>query len=186
MAQIYDNIVVSGLRGKLGKQLIIKRGRHGQTTVVSRPQYPPNRQFSEAQKQHQLDFRQAAKYGMASQALEVYIKRAEGTRMTPYNAAMSDWFNPPEIREIDLDGWTGQIGKVIRILAVDDVQVKQVTVMITDVSGTVLEQGPATSLDGLWWEYTTTATGTGSLKVTASAQDLPGHVTQFTKLTTKT
>ena len=33
----------------------------------------------------------------------------------------------------------------------------------------------------LWWEYTTSVAASGSLKVLASAQDLPGHVAQVVK-----
>ena len=60
-------------------------------------------------------------------------------------------------------------------------QVKQVTVVITDETGTVLEQGTATSTDGLWWQYTTTKAASGTPKLMVSAQDLPGHIAQMTK-----
>ena len=81
--------------------------------------------------------------------------------MTPYNVAVADWFHEPEIKDIDLSGWNGQAGQTIRIEAVDDVQVKQVTVVITDETGTVLEQGAAVQADSLWWTYTTTKAASG-------------------------
>ena len=51
----------------------------------------------------------------------------------------------------------------------DYVQVKQVTVVVTDESNTVLEEGTAVSTDGLWWSYTTTKAASGTPKVMVSA-----------------
>ena len=45
----------------------------------------------------------------------------------------------------------------------------------------LLEQGLATQVDNLWWEYTTTSTASGSLTVLAAAQDMPGNVTEMSK-----
>jgi len=67
------------------------------------------------------------------------------------------------------------------VKAVDDVQVKQVTVVITDENDVMIEQGAAVSKDGLWWVYTTMAAASGQPKVMASAADLPGHVAKMVK-----
>ncbi len=101
--------------------------------------------------------------------------------MNPYNVALADWFHAPEILEINLGDWSGQPGKVIRVKATDDVLVTGVNVRIQGAGGTLLEQGEATQVDGLWWEYTTHATGSGSLTVLASAQDMPGNLTEMSK-----
>jgi catabolite regulation protein CreA len=90
--------------------------------------------------------------------------------------AIADWFHPPEIVEVDLGGWTGKAGETIRVKAVDDVQVKQVTVVITDEADVLLEQGAAVREDALWWEYSTTAEASDNAKVVVAAEDLPGHV----------
>ena len=52
------------------------------------------------------------------------------------------------------------------------------TVLITDAEDALIEQGPATQEDGLWWVYTTTQPASGQPKVIAMAQDLPGNITQ--------
>lgn len=65
--------------------------------------------------------------------------------------------------------------------AIDDVAVKQVTLVITDENEVVIEQGAAQSADGLWWVYTTTAVAKGQPKVIASAVDLLGHVAKMVK-----
>ena len=92
---------------------------------------------------------------------------------------MADWFHVPEILELDVSAWHGAVGQVIRVKAVDDVQVTQVNVVITDSAGAVLEQGQAVRADGLWWNYTTTATEPEGPRVVATARDLPGHIAQF-------
>ena len=54
-------------------------------------------------------------------------------------------------------------------------------VVITDESGTVLEQGAAVKADDLWWTYTTPEATSGSPKVIVLAQDLPGYIAKMTK-----
>ncbi len=111
----------------------------------------------------------------------MYQAKAEGKATSSYNEAMADWFHEPEIKEIDVSAWTGQAGQAIRVKALDDVQVKKVTIVISDDQGVVLEQGEAESIDGLWWGYTTTAAVTvAQAMILATAQDLPGHVGQMT------
>lgn len=149
--------------------------------IATPPRHNPNRVFSETQKQHRNDFREAAAYAQSARDEAVYIHKAEGTPMNPYNVALADWFHAPEILEIDLGNWSGQPDQVIRIKALDDVLVTHVDVRIRDSDGAPLEQGPATQVDSLWWEYTTRATGSGSLTVQAAAQDMPGHLTEMSK-----
>jgi hypothetical protein len=77
--------------------------------------------------------------------------------MSPYNLAMADWFNRPQFREIDLTGWKGAPGDVIRVKAYDDVKVVEVRVRLSSDDGIVLEEGLATETGALWWEYAPTA-----------------------------
>jgi hypothetical protein len=101
--------------------------------------------------------------------------------MNAYNVAMADWFHAPEILEIDLEGWSGEAGQVLRIRAQDDVQVQHVAVAITDEADTLLEQGSAVDVGALWWEYTTTGTASGNPKAVVTALDIRGHMTQMTE-----
>lgn len=182
MARVRQNIVVQGLSGSLGDQLVIKQDRAGRTIVSAKPAFNPNRAFSDLPKSHQDSFREAAAYGLSAQRNPLYIQKAQGTARSAYNTAMADWFHVPEVLEIDLSAWSGQAGQVIRIKAIDDVQVVKVTVTIRDQQNALLEQGAAAAADGLWWEYTTTAAATGSPKVQVSAQDIPGHIGEMTKV----
>ena len=178
MAEVFDNIVLSGLRGSLGGKLVLRRGRRGQTIVSKMPVFAPNREFSAAQKAHQQAFREAAAYAKAAKNEPIYLEKAEKTGQAPYNLAVRDWFNKPQITALDVTGWNGQAGQPIRIRTTDDIQVTQVSVVISDGDGTVLEQGKALPMDTAWWSYVTTAHANGSRRLLVTAQDRPGHKAQ--------
>ena len=180
MAKVRNNIIIQGLSGSLGDQLVIKQDKAGRTIVSVSPSLDPNRTFSEAQLERQDKFREASAYAKDAKGEEVYVERAKGTPQTPSNVAMADWFHAPEIVEIDASAWNGAAGEVIRVKAVDDVQVTQVNVVITDGAGVVAEQGQAVDAGALWWHYTTTATAPSGAKIVATARDLPGHIAEMT------
>jgi hypothetical protein len=179
MAKVQNNVMARGVVGLFGDQLVLKRDKAGRTILSNRPHFRADRVFTPAQRTQQERFREARAYARETKNLEVYQTKAAGTPQTPSNVAMTDWFHPPEIREIDLSNWTGQAGQTIRIRAVDDVQVKQVSVAILDESGAVLEQGLAAPEEGDWWTYRTTTDETGYPRVQVCAEDLPGHVTEW-------
>ena len=181
MAKVRNNMLVRGLSGAVGEQFVIRKDKAGRTIISNIPTFDEKRQFSEAQLAQQEAFREASAYAQTAKDQEVYVAKADGTPMHPRNVAMADWLHEPQIKDIDLSGWNGQAGQIIRIEAVDDVQIKQVTVVITDETGTVLEQGAAVKTDDLWWTYTTTQAASGSPKVIVSAEDLPGHIAKMTK-----
>ena len=179
MAKIRKNIIIQGFSGTLGDQLVIKQDKAGRTILAVPPTFDENRTFSEAQQEQHDKFRDASTYAKDAKTQEVYVEKAEGTPMNAYNVAMADWFHAPEVQEIDMENWNGAVGDVIRIKAVDDVQVTQVTVLITDSGGTVLEQGAASNSGSGWWTYTTQTAVSGSPRVVASARDLPGHIAEL-------
>lgn len=89
----------------------------------------------------------------------------------------SDFLTPPEVRRIDLSAYRGQPGDLIRIIAVDDVEVVSVDVALHTAAGALLEQGPARKVHGVWLYATTTAAPVGErLTCTATAQDRPGNM----------
>ena len=66
----------------------------------------------------------------AIQTEMVYPPQAEGT---PKHA-----YNPPQVTEIDVTGYTGEVEEVLRAKGADDVQAEAVNVVITteaDVRG---------------------------------------------------
>lgn len=176
MAKIRKNIIIQGFSGTLGDQLVIKQDKAGRTILAVPPTFDENRAFSEAQQEHHEKFRDASAYAKDAKSQEVYAEKAEGTPMNAYNVAMADWFHAPEVKEIDMESWNGAAGSVIRIRAVDNVQVAQVNVIITDGNSTVLEQGAAVKAEGNWWTYTTQTAISGSPSVMVAARDLPGNI----------
>ena len=179
MAKVRNNVMVRGLSGSFGDQMVIKIDKAGRTIVSNKPEFNENRQFTEAQLAQQEAFREAVVYAKDAKTEEVYVQKAEGTPMSPYNVALADWLHAPEIKEIDASEWNGQAGQVIRVRAMDDVQVTKVSVAISDENGVVLEQGQAVAAEGAWWNYTTTEAASGNPKILATAEDLPGHITQL-------
>lgn len=180
MAKVRKNIAMQGLTGILGDQFLVRTDKAGRTIVGTKPTFKSSRTFSEAQAAHQESFREAEAYAKSAKDLEIYVKKAERTPMNAYNIAVSDWYNLPEVKEIDLSAWNGQPGQVIRVRALDDVKVTQVQVVISNAQGQVLEQGTAEALSETRWAYTTTTQVSGAAQVLVTAWDLPGHSGQLT------
>lgn len=166
MAKVVMNELMKALKGKLG-DLVYRQMRDGSVVVSLSPDFS-RRKFSKAQKDHQSRFKEASTYArFAAKAQPIYAELARGTLKTAYNIALSDWFNPPVIHQIE---WSdGQI----RLEARDDVLVTRVQVTVLDETGAVLEKGEAIRCDGDWWEFASHARGT---MIIAEAWDLPGHV----------
>ena len=140
MARVRRNVLVEGLAGMLAEQLVFKQDKAGRTIVSIRPRFDENREFTPAQLAQQERFQEAAAYAKdAAQTEAIYAEEAEGTAMSAYNVAVADWFHPPEVDEIDLTSYTGEMGEVIRAKVADDVQVETVSVVITTDADVVIE-----------------------------------------------
>src|SRR5688572_17284817 len=93
MAKVNKNLCTTGLVGSLGKQIVFRRGKGGQTIVSLSPQFDPDRELSPAQKAHHQAFQQAAASARSAKMQAIYIAKAEGTALNPYNVALKDWFH---------------------------------------------------------------------------------------------
>lgn len=176
MAKVSNNIIMQGLSGSLGNQLVIRQGKGGQTIVATMPS--TGRTFNAAQQAQHEAFRHAIAYAKSAKEEPTYLTKAQGTTMSAFNAAVADWFNKPQVLEINTANWTGTAGQTIRVKAQDDTQVTKVHVQIVDANGSIYEEGDAVQADGLWWNYITTTSvegGTSSATVQATAHDLPGN-----------
>jgi hypothetical protein len=173
MAKVRDNILVRGLSGKLGDQVVFRILRDGRTIVCNKPDFS-NRKLSRDQKEHHKRFKQAAAYArVAARTNPIYAQLAEGTMKNAYNVALGDWFHPPVIHRVE------RRGRTIRVQASDDVMVAGVQILILDEQGKVVEKGDCEALrtegirgEGDWWEYVPTTEG----KMTVEARDLAGNV----------
>ncbi|MDR2003083.1 MAG: hypothetical protein LBQ74_08650 [Prevotella sp.] len=99
---------------------------------------------SEKQTAHRKRFQQAVVYAKAAvespETGELY-RAAAKKRQTPINVAVADFFNAPDIENIDLTGYAGNKGDVICITASDDFMVKSVKVRIINADGSLVEEG---------------------------------------------
>jgi hypothetical protein len=132
MARVFQNVVMQGVKGTLGDQLIFKKDKAGRTIISVKPTFDENRMFSLAQQAQHQAFREATAYAKDQTNNPLYLAKAEGTPMNAYNIAVADWFNRPQILEIDLSGWVNGDGGTIRVRAQDDVSVQGVKVTIAD------------------------------------------------------
>lgn len=176
MAVVKRNIIVEGLSGSLGGQIVFQRGRGGRTIVRTMPT-PSQRAPTERQLTNRARFKKASAYASQAKDHAIYVEKAKGTSLTPYNVAVADWFSSPEIAQIDLSQWYGGIGETLRMQVQDNVYVERVNVLITDENGDLVETGSATAeTNGLWWQYITTVDHPGGhATVVVSASDLPGN-----------
>ena len=179
MAVVKKNVVIEGISGSLGDQLVIRIGKGGQTIISTKPKFADNREFTEAQTAHMQQFSEAVAYAKdAANKEPLYAAKAEGTSKSAFNVATADFMHPPEILDVDISGYTGKTGETIRAKVQDDVKVNKVSVVIADAQDQLIEQGAATLDAGLWWKYvTTTNAPSADVKIVVHAWDLPGHET---------
>jgi len=164
MPKVRKNLVVNGLSGMLGDQVVFRHMRDGSTVVASKPDFS-RRKFSEEQVTHQSRFREAVMYArMAAKTQPIYTELAAGTMKNAYNIALSDWFNAPVIHEA-----TREAG-VVRVRASDNVKVARVQVTVLDEGGNVSEKKEAVQVSDEWWEAACSAE-----RVTVEVWDLAGN-----------
>ena len=178
MAKQKNNVVTYGLSGKIG-DLLVFRQVAGKTVVAKLPQQ--SSKVSDKQKEHRKRFQQAviyAKTAIASPETGELYKAGAKKGQFPVNVAVADFFNAPDIELVDLTGYTGAAGDVIKISASDDFMVKSVSVKIVNAEGEV-EEGSALPDAGLLWIYTATGNNNSveTSKIIITVSDLPGNLT---------
>lgn len=168
MPKVKDNVVMQGISGAFGN-IVFRQMPNGETWV-SRNYDFSRRKFSKAQKSHQKRFKEAASYARsAAKKYPIYAELAKGTVKSPYNWALSDWFNPPVVHRIERKG-----GR-IRVRATDNVMVTKVQVTILDAQGKVIEKGEGRKGKNDWWEYVSSVEG----KIAGEVWDLAGNVVKW-------
>ena len=172
MAKIRNNVVVRGMSGGFGEQVVLRHMRDGSTVAANMPDFS-KREFSPKQQHEQSRFRQAVAYAKrAADKQPIYAELAAGTLKNAYNVALSDWLHPPVIHAVE------RSEGCIRIRATDNVRVDRVEVTILDEEGGIREKGEGVKVSGArcevsgeWWEYTTMQEG----RVRVEAWDLAGN-----------
>ena len=111
---------------------------------------------------------------------EAYERIADRKRLTVYNVAIKDFFNPPDIFSIDMEEYTGKKGEEIVVEALDDVEVTAVHVVLRQ-EDEIIEEGDAVQDKyniAAWYYRTQKENGVEGTVVEAYAKDLPGNVTK--------
>jgi hypothetical protein len=169
MAKVEKNIIVRGLSGKFGGQVVFRQLRDGRTIVCAVPDFS-NRVLSKDQKAHHAKFKIGAAYAKdAAKKEPLYAELAAGTLKNAYNVALADFFHPPVIHSVE------RVDSSLEIRASDDVKVAKVSVTVFDEAGNVLEKGEATQIDEKFWRYDPGQEG----RLLVEAWDLPGNVARW-------
>jgi hypothetical protein len=173
------NYLTKTYSGVFGNQVVLK-SRRGKSVIVM-PMNQPAKEPTKKQADHRLKFKRAAKFAknvlLDPVKLEAYTARAHDG-VTPYNLAVKDYMNSPEIYKINVSGYKGNPGEKILVETSDDFVITSVTVSISDPAGTTIEEGPCefNLLTGIY-EFTTTIAvpDLAGVAVFANVCDLPGH-----------
>ncbi|MVT40037.1 hypothetical protein GO495_05545 [Chitinophaga oryziterrae] len=181
MARADNNLFMSNLSGTIGNQMTIRH--RGGSTIVSKKQKKSKKRSTEAQLEVQEKFSGAILYAnkvMLDPDLKALYKAVALPGQNAHNMAVRDARNPPEIKSVITDNYTGNAGDQIVVRAIDVFRVFQVVVAIYTAAGALLEQGNAVmGRNSIDWTYTATKKNTALKggKIVAMAEDLPGNQT---------
>jgi len=98
-----------------------------------------------------------------------------------YNVAVADFFHAPNIDEIDVTQYQGEVGDAIRIRVTDDFKVQQVHLAIYNADGSLVEMGDAVKqANTVDWVYVATAANesTAGDRIVIRASDKPGNIAE--------
>jgi hypothetical protein len=158
---------------------VIYRKIRGQTFMTRRPDPRPSKPSPAQQKQRER-FAAASYYAREILAdpcqRRAYEALARDRNRRADKLLTSDFLTPPIIDEIDLSGYRGRVGDIIRVRATDDIEVVGVQVSVQTAAGLKLEEGPAKNVHGVWRYIATTALPPGdTVTIIATAKDRPGN-----------
>jgi hypothetical protein len=136
--------------------------------VKSEKQRKENKKFSEA------NF--YAKAQMADPIAKAEYQAKVKDMQRPHNVAVADFYNPPQIRSVDLSQL--RMSNKILIHAWDDFKVVRVAVEILDNNGTVVKSGEAVELREWLWEFFTDFMIRENSIILVRAWDKPGNIAE--------
>jgi hypothetical protein len=177
MPKVKFSKLIESLSGRVGDFVFYQAD--GQTLSRTMPEVTAER--TEKQKATAGRFLAAQQYAaraLADPALKAAYKAACRGHQNPRNLAIRDAMRPPAVDSINLDGYMGKPGQVVRVKATDDFRVVEVKVTVRGPAGELIEEGLAglSSAEGEWRYSTQVEVPTGqTLSVTAVARDNPGN-----------
>ena len=178
MGKLRTNKAVGDLQGKVGG-LIYAHQANGTVVVRRAPEQvqpsTPNQQASQAR------FILAQRYLRMLKAnpeqYAAYKAAAAAARRRACDMAIADFLVPPELKDADLTGYNGRPGESIRIEAVDDFDIASVTLVVSTLDGSVIEQGPAARSVHPSWIYMAQSTiePGNTVVIQVKVSDRPGN-----------
>jgi hypothetical protein len=185
MAFSYDNEITKNYHGMMGG--IVFRCRGNMSIMSKRPDCSKVVK-TEAQKANMKRFAAAVIYAkrvLNDPELREKYEKIRKENQSTWNAAISNFLSKPKIEEIDLEGYKGLQGNVIKISAWDKYKVVAVIVTILNFIGHVIESGSAVARPlsgGLDWDYVVKEINPSykGSRVVVRVTDLLGNVVQET------
>lgn len=182
MAKSILNVVMQGASGKIGKTLVFRQLRNGETVIANRakPRSTPPTAEEAATRERFLEATYLAKRLAKDPVLRPQYLAIAAPGQSAYIMAMADCLNPPQIKAINGDNYGGMVGDEITIRAIDNFKVNEVKVRILDTSDNLIEEGLATlgenKLDWIYQVSVSNLSLTGTI-IEATATDVPGNKT---------
>src|SRR5437764_418619 len=178
MANLTPNPAAGQLSGTIG-DLVFVRLKNGKIIVRRRPVRKTEKKLGEIA--NQQSFIRAVAYAKAVwnsqpelQAKYQAAAREQGRQ--GFHLAKADFRLPPKIGDVDLSGYRGSPADMIRVVATDDFDVKEVLLVLRRLNGELIEQGAAVPDHGTWSYRAQTQVPEGeTVTVEAIAVDYPGH-----------
>ncbi len=184
MAYTSLNALTKHYSGKFGNHFVF-RNRYGKSILAALPK-KTNKKPSEAQKIRRRRFAQAVKFAqhiLLDPDMQAAYKARARDGKPPFIIALADFLNHPVVEEIDASGYKGNPGDLIRVQAIDDFRVVEVTLRITNSDGYEIEAGSCRPGNhAIWWEFTPSVLvpTIRGVTITAIARDIPGHTGEMT------
>jgi hypothetical protein len=180
MAISRNNLFTRGASGTVGGNMVF-RSWNGKTYICSSPSKP--RKQSPIQRENRLKFKMATNFAKAMMKdpakKEEYKQLAKKMKLpNAYTAAITEYMRKPEIREVELNGYTGLAQQEIKVNArKKGFEIEVIEVIISDEKGHVLEQGKAEKGKIFDWTYKTTKTVENyqSLQILIRARERTGN-----------
>ena len=91
MAIVVDNLIIRGLSGRLGKQLVVRRRRDGSYVVAAAPPRNTGRKATDGQKAYRELFRAAIAHAKTAKNDPAVVAVAKERGQTAFNWAVSDY-----------------------------------------------------------------------------------------------
>ena len=93
MAKVVSNLILQGLSGRLGRQLVVRQRRDGSYVVAAAPPRNTGRVPTEGQRAYREQFSAAIAYAKSVKNNPDVIAAAREHGKTPFNWAVSDFLS---------------------------------------------------------------------------------------------